>query len=274
LTTDSAGDQETRLELRDAVLDGLRMDSLTAVAGGRQPLERLDARIESSEGIVTLRLAGAMEDWSAPLARGWRGRLESLRLDRSVPGLVEKRSFELQEPAALSLDAGGLKLAQACFGVYPAGRLCLESEWRAGAERTLFAALDDVSPNFALNLLGSDLAVTQRLSGLVDWRQQPGRPAQARVRLDVSAGAVVLDDDEPLFETGPGLIGFELADGRLLEGNLDIPLAGGGGIDTDFSVPDFSLPGFAGAGSLADRAHDIGPVLRCCRRPPRAPPGR
>jgi translocation and assembly module TamB len=169
----------------------------------------------------------------------------------------------LQEPAALSLDAGGLKLAQACFGVYPAGRLCLESEWRAGAERTLFAALDDVSPNFALNLLGSDLAVTQRLSGLVDWRQQPGRPAQARVRLDVSAGAVVLDDDEPLFETGPGLIGFELADGRLLEGNLDIPLAGGGGIDTDFSVPDFSL-GLDSLvqGRLRIELDDIGPVLR------------
>jgi hypothetical protein len=162
------------------VLDGLRMDSLTAVAGGRQPLERLDARIESSEGIVTLRLAGAMEDWSAPLARGWRGRLESLRLDRSVPGLVEKRSFELQEPAALSLDAGGLKLAQACFGVYPAGRLCLESEWRAGAERTLFAALDDVSRTCTepVGQFGRHAAA----SGLVDWRSSQGvrpRPACA-----------------------------------------------------------------------------------------------
>jgi len=263
LSTDQAGEAQTRLELREVVLGGLRVDSLTVVTAGAQPLEQLDARLESSAGNVTLHLAGAMRDWGTPLARGWRGQLDSLRLERSVPGLVEKRVIELLEPAAVSLHAGGASLAQACFSFSPAGRLCIESEWRTGAERTLSASFEDISPSFALNLLGSELGVTQQLSGVVDWRQRPGRPTEARVRLDVSAGEVTLDDDVPLFTTGAGLIGFEMADGHLHSGNFDIPLPGVGSIDTDFSVPDMSrgLDSFI-QGRLRIGLNDIGPILR------------
>jgi translocation and assembly module TamB len=114
-----------------------------------------------------------------------------------------------------------------------------------------------------MNLLGSELGVTQQLSGVVDWRQRPGHPTEARVRLDVSAGEVTLDDDVPLFTTGAGLIGFEMADGHLHSGNLDIPLPGGGGIDTDFSVPDMSY-GLDSPiqGRLRIGLDDIEPVLR------------
>jgi translocation and assembly module TamB len=257
---DADGTQATQLELRDIALGGKQIESLTAVASGQRPLERLEVRAKSADGLATLSLAGAVRDWNAPLAGGWRGRLEALRLERAALG-----SIELQAPAALSLDAAGLTLAQACFNVSPEGRLCLESAWRAGAERTLQASLDGVSPSLALDLLDSDLAFTQRLSGDVDWRQVHGRSPEARVRLDISAGEVRFaddDEDEPLFATGAGLFGFEIADGRLVSGNLDIPLPGGG-IDTDFSVPDLS-PGLDSPveGHVRIDLDDIRPVLR------------
>jgi translocation and assembly module TamB len=84
------------------------------------------------------------------------------------------------------------------------------------------------------------------------------------VRLDVSAGEISFaDDDEPIVVTGAGLFSFELADGQLHSGNLDIPLPDIGGVDTDFSVPDLSQ-GLASPvqGRLHIELDDIEPVLR------------
>jgi translocation and assembly module TamB len=72
----------------------------------------------------------------------------------------------------------------------------------------------------------------------------------------------MLDDDEPLFTTGAGLFGFEIADGRLQAGELDIPLPGLGGVDTDFSVPDLTSGlGSPIQGRLRIELADIEPVL-------------
>lgn len=267
LSTDTTGSREIRLDLRDLEVGGVRIETLTARAAGAQPLERLELRIESAAGTAELRLAGALRDWNAPLAGGWAGRIEALRLEalRSEgPGAESSVShtLELQQAAALSANAGRLTLGEACFGVAPDGRLCLEADWRVSGARTLQAALTDVSPDLALRLLGADLAVTQRLSGSVDWRQDPARAPVARVRLDVSPGEIGLADDDPLFTTGPGRFGFELADGRLQAGELDIPLPGLGGVDTDFSVPDLTS-GLDSPiqGRLRIELADIEPVL-------------
>ncbi|RPH95866.1 MAG: hypothetical protein EHM68_12000 [Lysobacterales bacterium] len=242
LSTESAGDAAIRLDLREITLGGRRIESLSVRAAGERPLERVEVRAASAEGRAELKLAGAVQDWSAPLAGGWRGQLETVRIEGSAAALTELGAVELRQAAPLSVAANGLMLGEACFGAAPGGRLCLEADWRAGGARTLRASLDGVSPSLALRLLGADLTLTQRLTGSVDWRQEPGQAPTARARLDVAAGEVgFVDDDEPLFATGPGLFGFEIADGRLHSGNLDIPLAGGGGVDTDFSVPDLAL---------------------------------
>jgi translocation and assembly module TamB len=241
LSTESAGDAAIRLDLREIALGGRRIESLSVRAAGERPLERVEARAASAEGLAELKLAGAVQDWSAPLAGGWRGRLETVRVEGSAAALTELGAVELQQAAPLSVAANRLMLGEACFGAAPGGRLCLEADWRAGGARTLRASLDRVSPSLALSLLGADLTVTQRLTGVVDWRQDPGQAPTAGARLAVTAGEIgFADDDEPLFATGPGLFGFEIADGSLHSGELDIPLPGLGGIDTDFSVPDLT----------------------------------
>ena len=236
VTTNPSEGDALRFEALGIDLGENRIESLTAVASGERPLDHLEVHAELTDSQVELRLDGRVEDWTAPLEGGWAGQLQALRLDGESLGFIE-----LEEPVALEVNGGAFTLAPACFRGSREGRLCLESTWRPRGERAVEALLEGVSPNLALSLMGSDLAFSQRLSGSLEWRQQPRSQAAARVNLQISAGEITeRDDDETIIRTGAGLFGFEIADGRLYAGNLDIPVPGAGGIDTDFSVPDLS----------------------------------
>ncbi|HET6591654.1 MAG TPA: hypothetical protein VFG48_01935, partial [Xanthomonadales bacterium] len=248
-----------RVELRGVELGETRVERLSLLSSGERPLDRLELDASLAESRIDLQLDGRVNDWQALLDRGWSGRLQTLRLDGGSLGFIA-----LEQPVDLSLNGGALALAPACFVGSREGRLCLESTWQHRGERALEASLEDVSPNLALSLLGSDFAFTQLLSGSLEWRQQPGAQAAAEARLQVSAGEIIeRGEEETLISTGPGLFGFEVADGRLLEGRLDIPITGAGGISADFSVPDLS----DGLGSLVQgrllmNMASIEPVLR------------
>lgn len=259
VSTEADGGERIRLELSDVELDGRRIESASVTSAGDRPLEQLQADVQFGEGSASLRAVGGLHDWRAPLQGGWRGRLEALRLDEPALGHVE-----LQQPAELSLDAGGLTFAETCFDDSREGRLCVAAAWRPGHQRNVQASLDGVSPNLALSLLGSDLAFSQRLSGVAEWRQLQGGEPTARVSLDISPGEIgVRGEDEPILVTAAGFLGFEIAEGRLYSGNLDIPLAGALGIDTDFSVPDLSR-GLESAvqGRLRIELESVEPLLR------------
>jgi len=225
-----------RFELLGIDLGESRIERLTALTSGAKPLEHVEVEADLTDSRVELRLDGRINDWSALLDGGWTGQLQALRLDGGGLGY-----FELEEPAALQANGTALVLAPACFSGSREGHLCVESTWLIQGERALRASLEDVSPNLAMSLAGSDLAFTQRLSGVAEWHQRPRSQAAARVDLQISPGDVTeRGEDEVIIRTGPGLFGFEVADGRLYAGNLDIPVPGSGGIDTDFSVPDMS----------------------------------
>jgi translocation and assembly module TamB len=237
VVTTTPGDRDAvQLEALGVDLGENRIESLTVVASGERPLDHVEVRAELIDSQVEMRLDGRVKEWSALLENGWAGQLQALRLDGESLGFIE-----LEEPVALEVTGAAFVLAPACFRGSREGRLCLESTWRPRGERAVEASLEGVSPNLALSLMGSDLAFSQRLSGSLEWRQQPRSQASARVDLQISAGEITeRDDDEVIIRTGAGLFGFEVADGRLYAGNLDIPVPGSGGIDTDFSVPDLS----------------------------------
>lgn len=235
-STERGAGGSLRIELQGVELGETRVENLVAISDGERPLDRLVLNASLAETEVALQLDGRVNDWQSPLESGWSGQLQSLRLDGDSLGYVA-----LEAPADLHVRDGALTLAQACFRGSREGRSCLESTWRPRGERRLEASLEAVSPNLALNLLGSDFAFTQLLSGKLDWRQSPGSPAAAEVNLQLSAGEIVeRGEDEPIVSTGPGSFSFEVADGRLFEGKLDIPIEGTGGINADFSVPDLS----------------------------------
>jgi translocation and assembly module TamB len=210
------------------------IDSLSLVTGGRRPLDEIQVEVGIADTLLTLALSGRVADWSQPLAAGWRGSLQRLRWEGEATGWVE-----LEESAALSADSQAVGLAPVCFRGSRQGRLCLEGGWQPNGEVFMEASLEDLTPNLALSLANSDLTFSQLLSGTVAWRQVGRADPRAKVDLTISAGDVSVEG-EPVFATGRGRFGFEIADGRLFAGNLDIPVPGFGGIDTDFSVPDLT----------------------------------
>jgi len=234
-TKQRAGDTVT-IELSGVELGDTEVAHVILVSSGERPLERIELSAALAESKIEFQATGRFNDWGALLERGWSGQVHVLRLDGDSLGYVT-----LEQAAELQVNGSEFTLSGACFEGSREGRTCLEATWRQLGERTLMASLEDVSPNLALSLMGSDLAFTQRLSGGIEWRQQPGSQAAAQARLQISAGEIIeRGEEEPIIRTGAGFFGFKVADGRLYEGNLDIPVPGSGGINTDFSVPDLS----------------------------------
>ena len=259
VSTAPGDDAKIQLELNGIDFADSRIESLNILTDGDRPMDGLSAWADFGDSRAELRLDGRVQDWADPLGAGWTGRVSALRWEGEAFGFVQ-----LEKPVALQLNDTAFVLDPACFTGSRAGRLCLKSTWRPSGERTLEAALEDVSPNLAMRLLDSELAFSQRVSGELTWQQLPRGKPKARVDLRISAGRITAQaEDESILETGPGLFGFELADGRLYAGNLDIPVPGAGGIDTDFSVPDLSA-GLASQvqGQIRINLNNIQPILR------------
>jgi len=259
IATDPADSGAIRLEMKGIEFDERRIESISALADGMHPLDRVAAQVVFDGSRLEIRLDGRVQNWSEPLAAGWAGQMQVLRLAGEGVGYIE-----LEEPVAARFSEAAFTLDPACFSGSRDGRLCLETTWRLRGERSLSASLEDVSPNLAMTLLDSELLFTQRLSGELEWQQQGGAKPAARVNLQISAGEIMAQgEDEPLLATAAGLFGFELGDGRLYAGNLDIPVPGAGGIDTDFSVPDLSAGLNSPAqGRIRVNFNNIEPFLR------------
>jgi len=236
LTIESgSADAGLRAELSNVSVGESHFDSVILAAEGDQPLEQISLQVSFATGQVAAKLSGGVVDWSRPLASGWSGSLDALSWEEN--GLGQLR---LERPATLTLSPGASTLDDACLRGPLDGQLCIEAAWRDDSQ--LFdARLQNVSANLALALLNTDLSLSQRLSGQIEWRRQLGALPVARANLAISPGVVTLaGEEEELLETRQGLLAFDVADGRLFGGNLDIPFVGAGGIDTDFGVPDLS----------------------------------
>jgi len=225
-----------RLEVAGIAFGEQQIESLVAVADGARPLDRVSASVQLPGSRFEVALDGRVQDWSNLAGGGWVGQVRQLRFEGEGGEFIE-----LEDPVHARFNATTFTLEPGCFKGSREGRLCLEGTWRPRGERMLQASLDEVSPNLAMTLLDSELLFSQRISGELEWRQQNGAQPAARARLQISAGEITEQGEpEPLLQTGAGLFAFEVSDGRLYAGNLDIPVPGAGGIDTDFSVPDIS----------------------------------
>jgi translocation and assembly module TamB len=248
-----------RLEIEGLELGDQRIDRVRVEASGERPLDRLEGHAESAGGSLDIRLQGRVMDWSDLTGGGWAGELQSLRLSEHGPGFIE-----LEQPVAATLNGNTMALERACFRGSLAGRLCLETNWSPRGGRSLAASLEEISPNLAMTLLDSELSFSQRVSGVFEWRQAKGAKPTALLRLQISEGEITLvGEEETLLATGAGWFGFELAEGRLYGGNLDIPIPGSGAIDTDFGAPDLAAGlGSPVQGRIRVNLNSIEPLLR------------
>jgi translocation and assembly module TamB len=151
----------------------------------------------------------------------------------------DQRILTLLDPADVELSSGRAAISAACLGAGVESSLCLDADWKKAGPLSARAQLDRFPIKLIQILLDTELEPTQYAQGELVWKSTAGGLPSGHATINLSAGDVrYAGEDESLFQTGQGLIGFELTNGQLSAGNFDIPLPGLGEIDLDFSMPD------------------------------------
>jgi translocation and assembly module TamB len=254
---EDAGEPGSEYILTGLMFDDRPVDSLALRMTGREPLREIGLTARTADTEISLVMKGSIKDWTAPLNSGWSGALSELRLNRD-----DGKSLSLDRAASLEWSTSRLDLEQACFSGPSGGRLCLESSWNSPDEIDVHAELDSISLALLELALQSDARFSQVMSGTVDWSQKSGIAVKGGARIDISPGTIKFEgDDVVLAETGPAVFGFELADGQLRQGDLDLNFPGSGDIEIDFSIPDLSLgPDSPLRGDVRIDLSDIGAI--------------
>jgi translocation and assembly module TamB len=203
--------------------------------------DRQDMVISARDGAeeMSLELSGAVNDWSNPLGNGWVGELSTLS---AIFGGEEFAT--LRQPAALGFSTDDFELSRACLETVEFGALCVRSSNDADAVFDIMLELESLNLNLIHLFMEHDLDYSQTLNGEINWRKLPGQNPTGRAAIDISAGQFgdVTDNDMPV-HTAQGFIGFEMTQGNLTAGKLNLPIPDVGAINIDFDVSGVALDG-------------------------------
>ena len=218
------------LQFGEQMLDNISLDF--DLARSTQAI-RMTARKSGLE--LSAGLYGTLHyDETAYAASEWAGQLSSLSFSEH-----EQEIFTLLEPAGIELSSDQVAINAACLGSGADAKLCLDAGWSRDGPLGASLKLTKLPLKLLSSALGSDLELSQHASGELTWVSRANQPASGHAAIHLSPGEVrYAGETEPLFKTGPGLIGFELQDGSLSSGNFDIPLPGLGEIDLDVNIPN------------------------------------
>ena len=223
--------RSARIEAADRGVDRVELDVL--LAPDRQ---RLDLGLESLGYAIGLELDGAFDDWDRPLESTWRGSLESF--DLATPS---DRIGELQAPAGLVASAASVALDDFCVGGTDEASLCAGLDWAKDGELEFRGDATRLPLDIVNAFVQTGFDFSQALTGSVRWLVKDSGPT-GRVDLRLTAGQVTSDVFPDLdLATDVGVIAFEVEDGQLLEGQLELPLPGTGFVNGQFVLDDIKL---------------------------------
>jgi translocation and assembly module TamB len=222
----------------EVVLSGLTLgdtdlESLTLGFNSGIPLEKLDILASVENRTIHIGLRGSVVDWSDPVISGWKGQLVDFELSR------EQFSISLDQPAPLEVNLDQFSLQDLCLTGSRNATLCAAASWQAPDEISLSTNLSAIPLSLLELFLETDVRFNQVLSGTFNWRQAAGGNRSGNARIEISPGAITLaGEDEIQLETGPGLLGFDVINGRLQSGALDLSFPENGAIDVNISTAD------------------------------------
>lgn len=191
---------------------GVVIDELVLAGEGTRERHRATLTLSGAEGTAALALAGGE-------SRGtWRGELADATVSPA-----KDAPWRLEEPAALRVGAGGLRLEPACLSGTDS-RACIDLELAAARQRIAFRihqfALARLKP-----WLPPDWSVTGTLSGTAALQLRDGE--LAAIRADLAGSAGMIDGDGVRLEYGPGALRVEPQDDGRLNAVLDLTPADG-----------------------------------------------
>ena len=176
-------------------------------------------------------LSGAVDDIRKPTR--WTGQLERFEVS---DGEV---SAELSGPAALSIGGQEFELTGFCIDGDLKLHLCGELRWQAAQGIDTSADVRSLPVEFVNVLRPTGLTFDQFITGSASWRQRADGSIDGEGRLDVSAGTIrSAARQEDSLATGAGQLSFDIRDGRLLAGDVRLPLPGIGSVDGRVEVDD------------------------------------
>jgi translocation and assembly module TamB len=218
------------LQFDEQILDSVSLDLDVSSSAQAVRLALLKSGLE-----LTASLDGSTRFERADPGRSeWTGQLRTLTLSKEDQAILT-----LLDPADVELSATRAEISHACLGAGADSSLCLEAGWKKGNSFSTRAKLAHFPINLIQILLDTELEPTQFADGELAWNSTASGPPGGHATIHLSPGEVRYSgEDEPLFQTGQGLVGFELTNGSLTAGNFDIPLPGVGEIDLDFNMPD------------------------------------
>lgn len=215
---------------------------------GQQVLEpRVEAEVTAESQTLTMdvgyeglafsaRVNGALDSWSEP--RRWAGELDELVFSFSGHPPVE-----LANPADIRLAAGQASLERLCLREPGGAALCAALAWRDGGRTDVSATLTAMPLTMVNALVDTRFDFDQTVSGDFEWHSAGGVPPTGGAHIVVSPGFIrSVDRRDVSFESAESTLDFEIVDGRLLSGRLELPMPGTGEIKGEFHVLDLVNP--------------------------------
>ena len=247
----SRAGEELEAELSGLLLGGVEVSTATATVRGPLNDQQLSLALDLGTGQLvdqaSLLARGSLSDWRDPDRWQWRGTLQSLSLARGGESFLA-----LDDAVPLRFGASDGRLDEACLAAPSGGRLCASTDWRQDGGFSLAGQLRDWPLGTLMQPLLAEVEFSQQLNGRFDWSQAPGKPPSGQAALALSAGQFgPADDPETRVATGPGQFGFELDEGELRAGRLELEFVGRGRAEVDWGVEALVLDG---TGRLHGRA--------------------
>lgn len=208
-----------------------------AIRASLSPREQAVALSAAVAGIwIDAELVGAFDDWQQAGQSPWKGQLQSLRFKTA-----DEQSIELLEPTGLILSTSEARVEPFCIGTDSTSYFCAEAGWSTNGAAYARFDLDDVPIALLNTVVQSHYDLDQLISGSFAWRQQANQQTYGEADITISPG-VFRDttDSRVTVRTGPGKFAFDIQDGRLLTGRIDLPMPGTGSVSGNFSVLDVS----------------------------------
>jgi translocation and assembly module TamB len=240
---------ELSLSSPDFAFRDFKFANLSVLAEGTHEQQSLRLSVVHLDTPFELGVTGAFDDWRQPLDSLWRGNIDVFRLD-----LGDQHAMTLNKAAPLELSTTHARLSEFCVGDHTGSSLCADGTWNHNNDYSLALQMIDMPVSVVEHLSDTDLLFDQLVSGTLDWQHSNVRGASGLGRLSISPGIVrSVDDERDFLATGTGVVDFEIEDGSLLSGVIEMPFPGTGTLSGRFAMQDVA----AGASSEVTGSADI-----------------
>ncbi len=226
-----------KLAATQIIVGDREFPDITAVLEATMTRQSLAVSGDYRDSRLSLSLEGAVEDWSAPLTAGWRGVLRTLEV---APD--DQHVARLLSPAELFVSATKFEIAEACVGPDPNASICAAGDWAASGAYNASARFRNVPVDLVNFAVDTGLAFDEVVNGELGWSYLPAIGPSGFGQLSMTAGRISsIENPRLTLATGEGVLNFRVADNRLLNATLGLPLPGTGEINGYVRLHDLEL---------------------------------